>query len=423
MRKSERVIVFADRAVRSVLVNAEKRREFRVADTRGNAMDRLVLEAHGNGSGTWRVHYDVRQGGRRRRRKLVVGDHASKLHGVRSAWLGALKALDEGRDPENERRTERAARGERDARLFDHLCDDFLAFKVQEGKRTVDEDTRMLAVYVRPFVGAMPAAEVDENHIEAILEPIKARRSLAQATAVLVLLKTIFNYARKSPRWKRAGVRANPAADIVRPSKTKARTRRLSDEEIRSFWLEVDQARVEPATALGLKLALVLGRRTNELVQAVWSEFDLDRAEPRWTIPVERTKNKRAEVVIPLSDLALQLLCELRKLAGRSSCVFPSSKGADRPCNEGLLRRALSRMLDDGLLQCPRFSPHDFRRTMAQRMEDELDVAPHVVAAALGQIDGTVRGKHYSQAKRLRQLRAAFAAYELHLLRIVEGAT
>lgn len=270
------------------------------------------------------------------------------------------------------------------------------------------------------MIGTKPVAEVDENHVEAILEPIKVRGSLAQATAVLVLIRTIFNFARKRPRWKRAGVRSNPAADIARPTKAKARTRRLSDDELRHFWAALGQARIEPATAIGLKLVLLLGRRTNEVVEAPWSEFDLSCADDsRWTIPVERTKNRRQEVIVPLSFLAQDLLTQARTLAPLSAYVFPSRIGNHRPSNEGLLRRALARMFEDGVLTCPPFSPHDFRRTMARRMEDDLNIAPHVVTTALGQVDGTVRDKHYSQARRVRQLRLAFVAYERHLFEII----
>lgn len=85
-------------------------------------MDRLVLDVLGKRRCTWRVHYDVRQDGRRVRRKILVGDHNSQLHDVRSAWLDVINALDHGRDPEADRRAARLAKAERDTHTFTHLA-------------------------------------------------------------------------------------------------------------------------------------------------------------------------------------------------------------------------------------------------------------------------------------------------------------
>jgi integrase len=169
---------------------------------------------------------------------------------------------------------------------------------------------------------------------------------------------------------------------------------------------------------LAIKLALVMGRRSSEVVEAPWAEFDLERAEPRWTLPDARSKSGH-KFVLAVAPWAHSLIMELQRLCNGSPFLLPSARGLDRPSDEGLMRRAINRMFDEKLLTCPGFTPHDFRRTMTNRMEDELGIAPHIVDAALGHYDGSVRSRHYSQANRLTELRAAFVAYEQHLAEVL----
>ena len=69
-----------------------------------------------------------------------------------------------------------------------------------------------------------------------------------------------------------------------------------------------------------LKLMSLLFVRTQELLQAPWSEFDLDHS--RWVIPAERMK-KETRHIVPLPHQAVAILRELKILAGDRKFVFP----------------------------------------------------------------------------------------------------
>ena len=61
---------------------------------------------------------------------------------------------------------------------------------------------------------------------------------------------------------------------------------------------------------------------TSELIEAPWTEFDLDRA--RWDIPAERMKMKTPRIV-PLSRQAVEVLRALKLLTGNGKLVFPGA--------------------------------------------------------------------------------------------------
>ena len=55
-------------------------------------------------------------------------------------------------------------------------------------------------------------------------------------------------------------------------------------------------------SALALRLLILTATRTSEVLQAKWSEIDIENAV--WTIPAARMKTKR-EHRVPLSDAIL----------------------------------------------------------------------------------------------------------------------
>ncbi|SET60415.1 Phage integrase family protein [Nitrosomonas marina] len=68
-------------------------------------------------------------------------------------------------------------------------------------------------------------------------------------------------------------------------------------------------------TQLALQLLALTFVRTNELIGAVWTEFDLDNAI--WIVPAERMK-MRNEHVVSLSSQAMKIIAELKTMAGNS---------------------------------------------------------------------------------------------------------
>lgn len=83
-------------------------------------------------------------------------------------------------------------------------------------------------------------------------------------------------------------------------------------------------------TRLGVQLLCHLYLRPNEVLDAKWSEVDLDNG--LWEIPAERMKKRRIHVV-PLSHQVIAMLTELKTLTGYDEMLFPTrAKGNDKRC-------------------------------------------------------------------------------------------
>ena len=109
------------------------------------------------------------------------------------------------------------------------------------------------------------------------------------------------------------------------------------------------------------KLTVVLDKttRTRELIEAPWSEFDLDRA--RWDIPKERMK-MRTPHIVPLSRQAVEILRSLHRLSGHCELVFPGRDPKKSMSNMTILK-GLERMGYKG-----KQTGHGFRRSLSSSL-------------------------------------------------------
>src|SRR5262249_45586284 len=135
---------------------------------------------------------------------------------------------------------------------------------------------------------------ISRRDVIDLLDTVIAKGKAITANRVLAAVRKLFNWA-----LQRDMVDANPAARIDPPGAETRRERVLSPDEVRCVWPEID--------GLGypfgpfFKLVAATGQRRQEVAMMRWDE--INEAERTWTIPSERTKAVRAQVV-PLSTLA-----------------------------------------------------------------------------------------------------------------------
>ena len=101
----------------------------------------------------------------------------------------------------------------------------------------------------------------------------------------------------------------NPVIGTVQPTTAKARDRVLSDTELAAIWNachDDDYGRV-------IRLLILTGCRRQEVGGMSWDELD----EDSWTIPAERTKNKRPHT-LPLMPMALAIIETVPRMAHRA---------------------------------------------------------------------------------------------------------
>jgi integrase len=127
--------------------------------------------------------------------------------------------------------------------------------------------------------------------------------------------------------------------------------------------------------ARALEFTILTAARTNEVIQAEWSEFDLDRKT--WVVPAERMKSNRTHRV-PLSAVAVSALEAVR---GRDKTyVFPGHKRNSHLSNAAMMK-VLKRLNQTGI------TVHGFRSTFrdwcAESTNYPADVAEMALAHAL----------------------------------------
>jgi len=181
----------------------------------------------------------------------------------------------------------------------------------------------------------------------------------------------------------------HPWPDYERRGYSGTRSRFLDDEELKLLLPEV-KAIGYPGRSI-IQLALLTARRYSEIVEAEWSEFDLDRG--LWVLPGARAKNGKTHA-LPLSPTALAILKDAaERKAGDGRYVF-HRPGVDAPVNNiradlARCRKATQPATDKRLEpeQREQWTPHDLRRTAASHLE-ALECPLETIKAILNHSDG-----------------------------------
>jgi integrase len=201
----------------------------------------------------------------------------------------------------------------------------------------------------------------------------------------------------------------NPIIGTLKPQDAEPRSRVLSDEELAAIW----HASGNDAYGRVIKLLILTGARRGEIGGMRWSELDLDRAI--WTIPPQRTKNKKPHA-LPLMASTLDIIAGVPRRVSRDH-LFGTRSAV------GLRHWHAKASLDERLGEA--LGPwrlHDIRRSVATRMAD-LGVMPHVIEAVLnhhGDHRGGVSGI-YNRSSYERDVKAALALWDDHVRTLVEG--
>ncbi|QDM26329.1 tyrosine-type recombinase/integrase [Tardiphaga sp. vice304] len=212
---------------------------------------------------------------------------------------------------------------------------------------------RRLEADVFPEIGRRPIAELEPPELLDMLRKVEKRGVNETARRLKQLVGQIFRFAIVTGRAKR-----DPSADLkdaLRATGEPQHHRAMPAADLPKFLRELQTYGGKLQTKLALKLVTLTFLRTTELRAGKWDELeDLNGISPQWRIPADRMK-MRLEHIVPLSTQAVQLLKELRVLAGKSDHIFPSA-GKERCMSSNTMLYALYRMGYHG-----RATTHGFR--------------------------------------------------------------
>jgi len=309
--------------------------------------------------------------------------HTISLAEARDKALDCRKQLLNGVDPLNERHMQRkTARQARTESLPFREC----AIKYIEAHRSswkseknITHWKNTLATYANPIMGDMQVSDIDTDEVMRVLEPIwtttteTASRLRGRIESVLAWAAVRRYRDDMNPaRWK-----GHLDQLLPNPSKVQKTVHHAAmpygDAPVFMTALLMQQG----LDAAALQLAILTASRTNEVLGAKRSEFDLQAG--LWTIPPERMKAGR-EHRVPLSSDGVALVKTLLDASG-GAFVFPGQKKG-KPLSNMAMLNLLKRMGHGDL------TVHGFRSTFKDWARETTGYSKEVSEAALAHVIG-----------------------------------
>lgn len=243
-------------------------------------------------------------------------------------------------------------------------------------KKWKDPDKGFLPVtrHLLPKLGETALVLIDVPTLRELIYDIRERVGTPTALSCHAWADRVFGYAVEHDLCI-----CNPAKSIkpARVGNRNKRERWLTTPEIRRYLVCLYQANCYRGYKLGLHLLLMLALRKTELCGAAWSEIDFEKGE--MLIPAGRMKTKKDHLVM-LPRQAVEMLWELKRLAGESPWVMPMPTDPHRPMHGNNLLGAHHAALADGDISD--YNIHDHRHTASTHLREQGH-SPEVVETAL----------------------------------------
>jgi integrase len=323
----------------------------------------LQLWVMPTGGKYWRLRYRINkhEGDRIKRREGIASFGAYPEVGLEQARELARKARDTIKKAVRPR--EAKAKKERElaeeaSRTFESVARLWLAEQAQKLKaRTQAQRVSVLERDVFPAIGRLPVGSVSPPEILAVLKSVHARTPTIAAVAARTI-SSIYRYAVANlivdtdPTWALRGALSVPKVQHARP---------FDKREIARFMQRLEQSQAEQSSKMALMFMLRTTCRTQEILDAQWTEIDWE--DRLWRIPHTRMKSA-VDHVVPLASQALTLLEQIRCISGEGKYLFPSSARQDQPMSRGVLWYVVRRLGYED------HSPHSVRATFSTIMNE-----------------------------------------------------
>jgi integrase len=337
-------------------------------------------------------------------KKLSLG--TIPLAAARKAATAALHEAKEGRDPALAKQQVKIEQRTVAATTFRSVAERHMTLvagmrRDGDGKVTFTGNIRTAARRLRdlerailPTLGHRPVVEIKRSEIVALLDQIEIGSGPVAADRALALIRRIMNW-----HATRADNFAPPVIKGMARTSTKerARSRILTDGEIRAIW-NGEQSGAFPAL---VRFLLLTGARRAEAANMRWDEID----GGAWTLPASRNKTKQ-DLIRPLSKPALAVI-----EGQRNDSPFVFSKG----------RKAIStfsrdKIAFDAAVGTSNWRVHDLRRT-ARSLLSRAGIDADIGERCLGHVLPGVRGT-YDRHSYLPEMTRAYDALAALLERI-----
>lgn len=341
---------------------------YKLSDDKG-----LYLEVKPNGVKAWRYRFKLHG----KESVFAIGEYCAAPNGETADQASARRAgrrftLAEARDerikaralvkqginPAHARQGDAAKRAIDATMTFEAVAREWIALRDWE-QVTKDRRLDMLERVVFPTIGPLPVKQVSPAMVLSLLKRAATKNGVSVSQEAKRTLYRVFEFAAETFR-----VDSNPVHrwEEALPANKTQHKRPLSAVEIGQLLHDVDGHGGRHETVTAFRLMWLTLCRPNEVIEAQWSELDLDAAI--WRIPAERMK-MRKEHVVPLPKQAVEILRALHVVTGMHTHLFPHRDDRRKPMVAASFRQMLSVLGWAG-----KYSPHATRTTGSTRLNE-----------------------------------------------------
>jgi integrase len=257
---------------------------------------------------------------------------------------------------------------------------------------------------VFPWIGRRVINQITAPELLSVLRRIEDRGAGDTAHRARQTCGQVFRYAIATGRAER-DIAADLRGALV-PVKGKHFPSITDPKGVGALMRAIDAYAGHVPTRCALRLAPLVFVRPGELLQAEWSEVDLDKAE--WRLPAHKMKMSKPHIV-PLSRQAVEIIREVQPLTGNGKYLFPSVRTDSRPMSNATLIAALRRLG----YTTDQMTPHGFR-SMASTLLNEQGWNRDWIERQLahGERDGVRAAYNYAEhVPERRKMMQAWADY------------
>jgi len=356
----------------------------------------LYLEVSTNGHKYWRQKYRF-QGKEKRLALGVYPDVSLKMARDRRDEARRLKA--DGIDPGEHRKAQKDAEKEKTTNTLEAVAREWHEKQSHIwSERHAHYVLKRLELYIFPWLGNKPIAEITAKEILTALRRIENKGALHTAHRALSSCSQVFRYAVATGKAS-----TDPCRDLrgaLPPEKVQHRAAITEPVKVGELLRAIDSYEGSIIVSCAIRLAPLVFVRPGELRKAEWNDIDLETAEWRYTITKTDTPH-----IVPLSRQAIEILEEIKPLTGNGKYVFPSGRSTKRPMSDNAILAAMRRMG----IEKDEMSGHGFR-AMARTILDEVlgfrpDFIEHQLAHAVRDPNGRAynRTAHLVERKKMMQ--------------------
>lgn len=336
----------------------------------------LILRLSKAGTKTFAYRYQI---GDKKRRMTLGKFPAISLAEARQRVQKIKVQVNDGIDPQVEKKRKKRKRAEKKITLL-YAINEYKKRHLPGLKQSTQNDYENRIKHIvkgqgkgitksRGLPPDLELKDIKRHEILELLEGI-AKSAPTQAQRVQAIISGVYSFS-----IDRGWIDINMARNInfkarKRRKKKKWQNIEFDNQQIRQLWKSFCE--YNQTVGAWFKLLMILGQRAGETRKMKWKHINWKKKE--WYIPGENAKNDHSHYV-PLNDMALNVLKEMKKLSGKKAYVFSSPVKKDIPI--GHQQKAAERISERSEIED--FNIHSLRTTVLTRMA-ALGVPPQVLS-------------------------------------------